>query len=139
MEPSNKLFIVVIDDSKTVCQILEGVLTKEGHQVQSFQNPVPALRSVLKTGETPRPDLLFIDLALPNIDGFEVIRRFKSNPVSHHIPIVVISRRGDPVTRLKARLGGAADYLEKPFQPQDVLTIVQPHIRSTKPTISENE
>lgn len=132
MEPSKKLFIVVIDDSITVCQILEGVLTKEGHQVQSFQHPVPALLSI-NTSEIPRPDILFIDLALPNVDGFEVIKRFKRKTATQHIPIVVISRLGDTVSRLKARLAGANAFLEKPFRPQDVLTVVQSIATFTKP------
>ena len=101
---NHSLFIVVIDDSPTVCTILDVFLTREGHQVKSFQNPVPALRSILKTGETPLPDLLFIDLSLPMINGYEVIRLFKNNPASIHIPVIVISRLGDTITRLKVRL-----------------------------------
>jgi CheY-like chemotaxis protein len=139
MEPSNKLFIVVIDDSETVCRILEGVLTEGGHQVQSFQDPVPALRSILNTGETPLPDLLFIDLNLPKINGYEVITRFKNNPASLHIPIIAISRLGDMVSRLKARLAGANAFLEKPFQPQDVLTFVRDVAMLPNSNIHENE
>ena len=122
---NHSLFIVVIDDSPTVCTILDVFLTREGHQVKSFQNPVPALRSILKTGETPLPDLLFIDLSLPTINGYEVIRLFKNNPASIHIPAIVISRLGDTITRLKVRLAGANAYLEKPFQIQDVIALVQ--------------
>ena len=122
---NHSLFIVVIDDSPTVCTILDVFLTREGHQVKSFQNPVPALRSILKTGETPLPDLLFIDLSLPMINGYEVIRLFKNNPASIHIPVIVISRLGDTITRLKVRLAGANAYLEKPFQIQDVIALVQ--------------
>ena len=137
--PSKKLFIVVIDDSITVCQILEALLTKEGHQVKSFQHPVPALRSILNTGETPLPDLLFIDLKLPNINGYEVIKRLKGNPATQHIPIVVISRLGDTITRLKVRLAGANAFLEKPFQPQDVLMLARYFATFTNPTIPENK
>jgi DNA-binding response OmpR family regulator len=137
--PSQKLFIVVIDDSATVCRLLEALLTQEGHQVMCFQHPVPALRFILKTGETPLPDLLFIDLTLPNINGFEMIRRFKNHQATQHIPIIVISRLGDAITRLKARLAGANAYLEKPFQAQDVLTLVRSFAAFTNPTIPENK
>lgn len=137
--PSQKLFIVVIDDSATVCHLLEALLTPEDHQVTCFQHPVPALRSILKTGETPLPDLLFIDLSLPMINGYEVIRRFKSHRATQHIPIIVISRLGDTITRLKARLTGANAYLEKPFQAQDVLMLVRYVAIFINPTIPKNE
>jgi DNA-binding response OmpR family regulator len=139
MGPSNKLFIVVIDDSATVCRILEGVLTEGGHQVVCFLDPVPALRSILNTGETPLPDLLFIDLNLPKINGYEVITRFKKNTASLHLPIIAISRLGDTVSRLKARLAGANAFLEKPFQPQDVLTLVRDVAVLPNSNIHENE
>jgi CheY-like chemotaxis protein len=119
------LFIVVIDDSTVVCRILEALLTKEGHQVKSFLDPVSAIRSILITGETPLPDLFFIDLSLPVLNGYEVIRHVKTNPASMHIPVVVISRRDDTISRLKARLAGAAAYLPKPFKAQDLLALVQ--------------
>jgi twitching motility two-component system response regulator PilG len=121
----NALFLVVIDDSAVVCRILEALLTKEGHQVECFLDPVSALRSILVTGATPLPDLLFIDLSLPTLNGYEVIQRFKTNPASMHIPVVVISRRDDTISRLKARLAGATAYLPKPFAVQDVLALVR--------------
>jgi twitching motility two-component system response regulator PilG len=119
------LFIVVIDDSAIVCRVLEILLTKEGHQVKSFLNPVPAFRSI-KTGETPLPDLLFVDINLPHINGYEVVKFFKDNPASMHIPIIMISRSDDVVLRLKARLAGANAYLAKPFKPQDVIALILP-------------
>ena len=134
---NRSLFIVVIDDSPTVCTILDVSLTREGHEVKSFQNPVPALRSILKTGEIPLPDLLFIDLSLPTINGYEVIRLFKNNPASMHIPVVVISRLGDTITRLKVRLAGANAFLEKPFQVQDVIALVQSFAALPKSDIHE--
>ena len=122
---SNALFIVVIDDSAVVCRILEVLLTKEGHQVQRFQDPVSAIRALLITGETPLPDLFFIDLSMPTLSGYEVTQCFKKHPASMHIPIIVISRLDDTVARLKARLAGAAAYLPKPFEVQDLFTLVR--------------
>jgi len=122
----NALFLVVIDDSAVVCRILEALLTKEGHQVECFLDPVSALRSILVTGATPLPDLFFIDLSLPALNGYEVTQCFKTNAASMHIPIIVISRLDDPIARLKARLAGATAFLPKPFQVQDVIALVQP-------------
>ena len=143
MEPSNvdpkRLFIVVIDDSETVCKMLETILTPQGHQVTCFLDPVDALRSILKTCETPLPDLLYIDLTLPRMDGYEVIKRFKSHQATQHIPIIVISRLGNTVARLKARLAGANAFLEKPFQVQDVLMLTWSVTALTNQTTTENK
>jgi twitching motility two-component system response regulator PilG len=115
---------VVIDDSETVCRILEAVLAREGHQVKSFLDPVLAFRSINK-GETPLPDLLFVDIHLPRLDGYKVIQHFKKQPAFMHIPIIVISRSDGVIDRLKAQLAGSNAYLAKPFQAQDVIALVQ--------------
>jgi two-component system, chemotaxis family, response regulator PixG len=119
------LSIVVIDDSPTVCTILETVLTREGHQVQLFLDPVPALRSFLFHREIPPPDLFFVDLSLPHVSGYELIKLFRKHPAFRRIPIIVISRIDNAVVRLNVRLAGANAYLTKPFQVQDVLTLAQ--------------
>jgi twitching motility two-component system response regulator PilG len=119
------LSIVVIDDSPTVCKILEVALSREGHQVQTFQDPVPVLRAIFVAGTIPMPDMLFVDLLLPRINGYQVIMRFRNHSRGKLIPIIVISRLGGVIDRLKARLAGANDYLTKPFKMQDVVTLVE--------------
>jgi DNA-binding response OmpR family regulator len=135
---SKKLFLVVIDDSAVVCQILEVLLTKEGHQVKCFLDPVAAIRSILITGETPLPDLFFIDLSLPMLNGYEVTRCFKTNPASMHIPVVVISRLDDTISRLKARLAGATAFLPKPFAVPELLALVRGFAERPSSPSSEN-
>lgn len=124
MAYSSRLSIVIIDDSPTICKLLEITLTGVGHHVTCFQQSVEALRS-LKTGKTPRPDLFFIDLALPMINGYEVIRLLRETPAFGQVPIVVISRLDGATIRLRVRLAGADAYLGKPFQIQDVMAIIQ--------------
>jgi DNA-binding response OmpR family regulator len=98
---------------------------------------VAALRSILKTSETPLPDLLFIDISLPKINGYETVRLFKSHPASMHIPIIIISRLDDTVARLKARLSRADAYLEKPFEAQEVIACIQPFATLPNPDSHE--
>jgi DNA-binding response OmpR family regulator len=130
MDPQKKRFIVVIDDSQTVCKILSVVLSRAGHQVKTFQDPGVALRE-FSTGETPPPDVLFVDLILPRIDGYQVMKRIREHPKPIHI--IVISRLGGIVDRLKARLAGANDYLVKPFKEQDVIALVE-HYADSRPS-----
>jgi DNA-binding response OmpR family regulator len=135
--PVKKLFIVVIDDSETVCRLLEAILTREGHQVRWFLDSVRGLHSIQK-GETPLPDVLIVDVNIPHLDGYGVVKRFKDNPASRHIPAIMISRWDDTISHLKARLVGAHAYLAKPFQPQDVIALIQPFTTFPNSNTPEN-
>ena len=121
-------FVMIIDDSPTICHILEATLSRQGYQVMSFQQPVLALRALFQTKEIPFPDLLFVDLILPRLNGFQVIQFMRDHAQSRYIPIVVISRRDGLMDRLKARLVGANEYVTKPFKIQDIVELVQRYI-----------
>ncbi len=118
-------FVMILDDSPTICRILEVALRRQGHQVISFQQPVLALHALFRTKEVPFPDLLFVDLILPRLNGFQVIQFLRNHPESRHIPIIVISRRDGLMDHLKARLVGANEYVTKPFKIQDIVALVQ--------------
>ena len=117
-------FVVIIDDSPTICKILETCLHREGHQAISYLNPVQALWALLG-GEIACPDALFVDLALPQMDGYEVIKRLRARPEFTATPIIAISGRDGVLDRLKARLAGANDYVTKPFKTQHIVALVQ--------------
>ena len=116
--------VVIIDDSPTICKILETCLRREGHQAISYLNPVQALQALLR-GEIARPDVLFVDLVLPQMDGYEVIKRLRAKPEFKAIPIIAISGSDSMLDRLKARLAGANDYVTKPFKTQHIVALVQ--------------
>ncbi len=118
-------FVMIIDDSPTICRILEVALRRQGHQVMSFQQPVLALYALFQTKEVPFPDLLLVDLILPRLNGFQVIQFLRNHAQSRHIPIIVISRRDGLIDRLKARIVGANEYVTKPFTIQDIVALVQ--------------
>lgn len=112
--------IVVIDDSATVCAILETCLHRAGYQVTSFADPLPALRALFVTREIAPPDLFLVDLGLRHMDGYTVIRRLRNSQEHVRTPIVVLSGRDGVLDRVKARLAGASEYLTKPFTVQQV-------------------
>jgi DNA-binding response OmpR family regulator len=121
------VFVMVIDDSPTVCKILETCLHRAGYEVKSFPDGVEALRW-LNTSEVRLPDLIFIDLGLPKLDGYAVIRLLKAKPALEHTTLVILSRRDGILDRLKGRLSGAHAYLTKPFKTQQILAVVQAHL-----------
>jgi DNA-binding response OmpR family regulator len=118
-------FIMIIDDSPTICKILEVTLRRQGYQVMSFQQPVLALHALFQTKDVPFPDLLFVDLILPRLNGFQLIQFLRDHPQSRHLPIIAISRRDGLMDRLRARLAGANEYVTKPFKIQDIVKLVQ--------------
>ena len=118
--------VMVIDDSPIICKILETCLHRAGYEVKSFEDGVQAL-CWLNTAEARIPDLIFVDLGLPKLDGYEVIRLLKAKPACAQTTLVILSRRDGILDRLKGRLAGAHAYLTKPFKTQEILAVVQTH------------
>lgn len=120
-------FVIVIDDSLVIRKILETCLQRAGYEVRSFADGVEALRW-LATPEARIPALILVDLGLPKLDGYEVIRHLKARPAFEQTVFVIVSRRDGVLDRLKGRLAGAHAYLTKPFQTGEVLAVVQAHL-----------
>jgi twitching motility two-component system response regulator PilG len=127
----NKL-IMVIDDSTTVRNIIATTLQREGYDVVSFPDGVEAMRRIAQP-HARTPDLVFLDITLPKMDGYEVARRLKSIPRFSNTVIVMLSRHDGVINRLKARLAGAKGYLSKPLKTQEILAAVQAHVGAPVP------
>ena len=107
----SKSKILVIDDEEDILELLRFNLTKEGYQVCCASTGEQAL----SLARTERPDLILLDLMLPGIDGLEVAKRLKADPLTRNMPIVMLTAKGeesDIVTGLEL---GAEDYVTKPF------------------------
>jgi twitching motility two-component system response regulator PilG len=117
-------FVMVIDDSLVIRKILETCLRRAGYEVKSFSDGVEALQWC-STAEARIPALVLVDVGLPKLDGYDVIRYLKAKPALVRTVFVIVSRRDGVLDRLKGRLVGAHAYLTKPFKTQDLLTIIQ--------------
>jgi DNA-binding response OmpR family regulator len=126
-------FVMVIDDSPTVRNILEACLSRAGYHVQSFHDGVEAL-VWLASPQARLPGLVFLDIALPKMDGFEVAQHFKAKPQLQDTVIVMLSRRDGVFEQLKARLVGAKKYLVKPFRTQEILAVVATYLGVPAPS-----
>jgi len=119
--------VMVIDDSTTVRKIIETCLGRQGFQVLGFPDGVEAMRWLMEP--TSRvPDLVFLDIGLPKMDGYEVARRLKIKPQFSNTVIVMLSRRDGMIDRLKGRLAGAKDYITKPFKTQDIISVTESYL-----------
>lgn len=116
--------ILLIDDSPTVCNVVETALAQKGYEVRAFSDGIKAMQW-LSLPEAWIPDLMLVDLGLPKMDGYEVIRRIKAKPAFALTRCMILSRRDGTIDKLKGRLAGAAIYLAKPFTVQQLLMSVQ--------------
>jgi len=115
--------IFVIDDSLVVRKTLELSLRQATVEVISFNDGIDMLRW-MTTPEARIPDLVFVDVGLPKMDGYEVIKKLKNKPAFADTIFVMLTRRDGMIDSLKSRLVGATVHMTKPFKTQDILKVV---------------
>ena len=108
--------IVVIEDDPTFLDLLRVHLASAGHEVLTAEDAALGLRAVI----TEQPELILLDLTVPYLDGFEMIKVLRNDPATKKIPVVVLTGRRDDETFAEARKLGASQFLTKPVT-RDVL------------------
>lgn len=124
---------MVIDDSLTVRRIIEGTLKRDGFSVVSFENGLDAIRA-LTLGETAVPDLVFLDIGLPEMDGYNIAKIFRQKQDFEHTVIVMISGHSSLFNKVRGRWAGAQDYITKPFKPGEVLAVAHSLLHTGRAT-----
>lgn len=119
--------VAIIDDSVVVRKIVETSMSRVGIQCLAFRDGYEALRAFHADSHT-LPDLIFLDINLPLIDGLDMLRLLKSHPRFDTMVIVILSSRDSVLDRVKCRLAGARAYLIKPFRTQDLLAVVSTYL-----------
>lgn len=113
--------ILVVEDERLIARLLKETLEVEGYRVVTVLNGEDAVRFALH--ETPR--LIMLDIMLPGIDGYEVIRQLRSHPKTMHIPILILSALGEPTDKIRAYDIGVDGYITKPFDTDELLARVR--------------
>jgi CheY-like chemotaxis protein len=104
--------VLVADDDPRHRKLMDTVLHAEGYEVRSVESGVAALAAI--AGEAP--DVLLLDLMMPGMDGFEVVRRLKADPATRRIPIVMVTALDDDASRARLAAAGVVDVLTKPVE-----------------------
>ena len=116
--------ILIVDDLPANLRLLSQMLIKHGYKVRAVLNGARALEAA----EAVPPDLILLDIMMPEIGGYEVCRRLKMNERTRDIPVLFISALGETEDKVKGFTVGGVDYITKPFQLEEVLARVQTHL-----------
>lgn len=125
--------ILIIDDSVTVRKILETCHRRNGFSTATFADGVQALRWVSEH-PTMIPRLVYLDIEMPRMDGYDVARTLRAIPGFAQVPILMISGRDGILDRLKGRLVGAKGYITKPFRGEEILIQTLSYVSLVQPT-----
>ena len=121
--------VLIVEDEPDIRDLLVFHLEREGFQVVTCKSGAEALRLV-RSGP---PDLILLDLMLPEMDGLEVCRRLRQDPATRAMPIVMLTARGDEVDRVLGLELGADDYVVKPFSPRELVARIRAVLRRVRP------
>jgi len=119
--------ILLVEDEPNILDPLEFLLERNGLKVDSVVDGAAACRRLEET----TPDLILLDVMIPNIDGFEVLRTVRAKHSSETLPVLMLSAKGQEADRLKARALGANDFITKPFSNDDLVRRIRRHLGLT--------
>lgn len=116
---------MVIDDSQTIRRTAETLLTREGYAVITAQDGFEALGKIADH----QPDIIFIDIMMPRLDGYQACALIKGNPRFAKTPIIMLSSKDGLFDRARGRIVGSDEYLTKPFTKDELIGAVKAHAK----------
>lgn len=102
--------ILIVDDSPTQINVLSRILAKQGYEVISAADGTQGV----DMASSEKPDLILMDVVMPNLNGFQATRQITRNPATSHIPVIMLTSKDQETDRVWAERQGASDYLTKP-------------------------
>jgi two-component system alkaline phosphatase synthesis response regulator PhoP len=120
--------VLVVEDERDVAELLRYTLAREGYEVTVAPNGADAV----KIARDLAPDVLLLDIMVPQLNGWEVCRRLKNDPETRAIPIIMVTGRGEEGDKVLGFELGADDYVTKPFSPRELVARVRAVIRRGK-------
>lgn len=118
-----KLKVMIIDDSKTIRRTAETLLKKEGCQVVTATDGFEALAKIADE----KPDIIFVDIMMPRLDGYQTCALIKNNQVFKETPVIMLSSKDGLFDRARGRIVGSDQYLTKPFTKEELLGAIREH------------
>jgi len=111
---------LIVDDDPMIVKLQSMILTKAGYEIDTAANG----REGIDRAAQGTPDVVLLDVMMPGLDGLEVTRQLKADPRTSAIPVVLVSARTGSEDVAAGRAAGASDYLRKPFDPDDLIALL---------------
>lgn len=113
--------ILTVDDENNIRRLVEVNLIRAGYQVTGACDGVDALERI----QANRPDMVVLDVMMPRMDGFELLKRLKCDPATADIPVIMLTAKAQDVDIFRGWQSGVDTYLTKPFNPNQLITFVK--------------
>jgi two-component system phosphate regulon response regulator PhoB len=117
--------IAIVEDEAELAALIDYNLTRHGYETQTLNGS----KGTLKLLEQHKPDLVVLDVMLPDVDGFELCRQIRQSPALARTPVLFLTARSDEVDRVLGLEIGGDDYMTKPFSPRELIARVKAHLR----------
>ncbi len=122
----SSLKVMIIDDSKTIRKSAETLLSKEGCEVLTAEDGFEALAIIAVN----KPDIIFVDIMMPRLDGYQTCTLIKNNRQFRDTPVIMLTSKDSIFDKARGRIVGSEEYLTKPFTRDDLLQAVNRHAQS---------
>lgn len=122
----SNLKVMVIDDSKTIRRTAETLLKKAGCEVITAEDGFEALSKIVDQ----RPDLIFVDIMMPRLDGYQTCALIKNNATFKSTPVIMLSSKDGLFDKARGKIVGSEQYLTKPFTKKELLGAISNHVSS---------
>ena len=122
--PASQCRVMVVDDSKTIRVTAETILKKEGYQVFTASDGFEAMSVVTDT----RPDIIFVDIMMPRLDGYQTCKLIKNNSYFRNTPVIMLSSKDSLFDRARGRVAGSEQHINKPFTKGELLEAINRYV-----------
>jgi len=129
------LLIYVVEDDRNICEIESYALKNNGYKVEIFPNA----ESFYEKIEQHKPDLILLDVMLPDEDGFHILQKLRSNRETRDIPVLMVTAKSTEIDKVRGLDMGADDYLTKPFGVMELISRVKALLRRSHRSVQQNE
>ena len=116
--------VLIIDDEADIAQMVSDRLTAAGYAVLTADTGASGLEKAFKE----KPNLILLDITMPNMDGWSVLRMLRENDQTKKVPVIMLTAQGETSSHFKAQSLDATDYFVKPFEGKELLTFVEKYI-----------
>ncbi len=120
--------VMVIDDSKTIRRSAETLLKRAGCEVVTATDGFEALAKITEH----KPDIIFVDIMMPRLDGYQTCALIKNNKNFRSTPVIMLSSKDSIFDRARGRIVGSEEYLTKPFSREDLIGAIASHVETTR-------